>query len=72
VTNKTLTKARAIYEGGGVDAVYPHRYLVTSTSGRTYVVDTRKDTCECISTVPCSHAAAVELYRSARRRRVVA
>ena len=70
MTNKTLLKARAIYEGGGVDNTYPHRYLVTSTTGRTYVVDTRKDTCECISTVTCSHLTAVEFYRSARRRRV--
>jgi len=72
VTNKTLTKARAIYEGGGVDNVYPHRYIVESTSGRTYTVDTRTDTCDCIATATCSHLAAVEFYRSNRRRRLVA
>ncbi len=72
MTNKTLTKARAIYEGGGVENTYPHRYLVTSTTGKTYAVDTHHDTCECISTVTCSHMTAVEFYRSARCRRLAA
>ena len=72
MTNKTLAKARAIDNAGGVDNVYPHRYLVTSTSGKVYTVDTRNDRCDCISTVTCSHQTAVEFYRSARRRRVAA
>ena len=70
MTDQTLAKARTIYKTGGVECVYPHRYLVTSTSGKTYVVDTCKDTCECLSTLTCSHLTAVEFYRSARRRRV--
>lgn len=72
MTNKTLQKARAIYEGGGVDNVYPHRYLVTSTSGKVYAVNTRTDTCDCIATVTCSHMAAVEFYRAHRRRQLAA
>lgn len=70
MTNKTLLKAKTIYKMGGVDNVYPHRYLVTSTSGKVYTVDTRNDRCECISTVTCSHQTAVEFYRSDRRRRL--
>ena len=70
MTNRTLLKARAIYEGGGVENTYPHRYLVTSTSGRTYAVNTRNDTCDCIATTTCSHLTAVEFYRSARRRKL--
>ena len=69
LTNRTLLKAKTIYNAGGVEHVYPHRYLVHSTSGETYTVNTRTDTCECTATVTCSHMAAVEFYRSARRKR---
>jgi hypothetical protein len=70
LTGQTYQKARTIYLEGGVDAVYPGRYLVTSTTGREYVVDIKRGTCSCPADVTCSHQAAVELYRSARRKRV--
>jgi hypothetical protein len=72
MTTKTMSKAREIYRSGGVEPLAPHRYLVTSTSGRDYLVNTRLDTCECPSVTTCSHRAAVELYRSARRKRLAA
>jgi len=72
MTAPTYQKARTIYLEGGVDAVYPGRYLVTSTTGREYLVDIMRGTCSCPASpdVTCSHMAAVELYRSARRKRV--
>ncbi len=70
VTKQTIQKARSNYRENGVECVFPHRYLVHSPSGEDYVVDTARDTCDCISTLPCSHMVAVELFRSARRRRV--
>jgi hypothetical protein len=70
MTRTTYQKARTIYLEGGVDAVYPGRYLVTSTTGREYLVDIKRGTCACPSTTTCSHKVAVELYRSARRKRV--
>jgi hypothetical protein len=70
LTGQTYQKARTIYLEGGVDAVYPGRYLVTSTTGREYLVDTKRGTCSCPADVTCSHQTAVELYRSARRKRV--
>jgi hypothetical protein len=72
VSTETLAKALAIHKAGGVEAVWPGRYLVTSTSGNEYLVDIKRDRCECPSTTTCSHRGAVELYRSARRKRLAA
>jgi len=69
LTQTTIAKARGIYKGGGVENPYPGLYFVTSTSGREYRV-TLKNGCECPSATTCGHEAAVELYRSARRKRV--
>lgn len=68
MTIKTLSKARMIFEEGGVERVAPSTYHVLSTSGETYVVELTLDRCTCPSTTPCSHRAAVELARSARRK----
>jgi uncharacterized Zn finger protein len=70
VTSRTIQKARAIHKAGGVEHVWPGRYLVTSTTGREYIVDIKRSRCSCPAEAACSHMAAVELYRSARRKRV--
>lgn len=69
MTTKTHNKARGIYETGGVDQVYYHTYRVESTSGETYLVDTKRERCDCRATVTCSHMVAVEMFRCGRRRR---
>ncbi len=70
MTSKTLSKARTIYKAGGVERVAPTTYHVTSTSGETYVVELTLDRCTCATPkgMMCSHRAAVELARSARRK----
>ena len=70
MTSKTLLKARTIYKAGGVDRVAPTTYHVTSTSGEVYAVELTLDRCNCLATGMCSHKAAVELARSARRRAI--
>ncbi len=73
MTSKTLLKARMIVEEGGVERVAPTTYHVTSTSGETYAVELTLDRCTCLAHkggMMCSHRAAVELERSARRKAV--
>lgn len=70
MTSKTLLKARNIYKAGGVERVAPSTYHVLSTSGETYAVELTLDRCTCPATGMCSHKAAVELARSARRKAV--
>jgi uncharacterized Zn finger protein len=68
MTSKTLTKARKIYKAGGVKKTATTTYRVRSTSGEAYLVHLRTDTCTCPATGMCSHKAAVELARSAKRK----
>jgi hypothetical protein len=70
VTKTTLAKARTIYKEGGVERVAPTTYHVTSTSGEIYAVELTLDRCSCATPkgMNCSHKAAVELVRSARRK----
>jgi histone H3/H4 len=74
MTSKTLLKAREIYKDGGVERVAPTTYHVLSTSGETYAVELTLDRCSCATPkgMNCSHRAAVELARSARRKALVA
>jgi uncharacterized Zn finger protein len=72
VTSKTLLKARKIVEEGGVKKTATTTYRVKSTSGEAYLVFLRTDRCTCPATGMCSHKAAVELERSARRKAVAA
>ncbi len=67
MTSKTLSKARRIFQEGGVRMTGPTDYRVLSTSGETYFVFLLTDRCTCPATGICSHKAAVELARSARR-----
>jgi len=73
VTNKTLLKARTIYKAGGVERVRPTLYHVHGTSGEAYAVELTLDRCTCATPkgMMCSHRAAVELARSARRKAAV-
>ena len=72
MTSKTLLKAKSIIKEGGVERVAPTTYHVLSTSGEAYVVELTLDRCTCPTPKGgmCSHRAAVELARSARRRAV--
>lgn len=70
MTAKTLSKARRIFQDGGVEKTGPTSYRVKSTSGETYFVFLGTDRCTCPATGMCSHKAAVELVRSARRKMV--
>lgn len=67
---QTLSKARQIFQEGGVERVAPTTYHVTSTSGEIYAVELTLDRCSCATPkgMNCSHKAAVELVRSARRK----
>ncbi len=69
---RTLSKARRIFQEGGVERIAPTTYHVTSTSGEIYVVELTLDRCNCDTPkgMNCSHKAAVELERSARRKAV--
>ncbi len=66
MTSKTLLKAKAIYQGGGVERVSACSYRVTSMSGRSYAVWTDFGRCTCAARGTCSHMAAVDIHRSKR------
>ncbi len=68
MTTKTLTKARRIHKEGGVRMTGPTDYRVRSTSGERYFVFLLTGRCTCPAAGMCSHKAAVELARSARRK----
>lgn len=70
MTKQTISKARRIHKSGGVEKTGPSTYRVLSTSGETYFVFLRTDRDTCPATGMCSHKAAVELERSARRKMV--
>lgn len=68
MTSKTLHKAQAIYNAGGVERVGVRIYRVLSTTGKTYgVVLAERAVCTCPATTTCSHIGAAEIARSKRK-----
>jgi len=69
---RTLSKARSIYNAGGVERVGTSAYEVFSTSGERYLVWSDFGSCTCPtprrSQITCSHLAAVDLYRAKHQR----